>query len=196
MDEYDPTSLGWDYENMTQVVKTEQYIADITWNCPLRDATHQDSGMFETILWLAMRQSDACVLLYDASSRASFEALKPLYSLMSKFMCQKGDQSPKPIVLMATKVDLVRGQGLAVPFEEAGAFAHGVHASLVKGSAMTSNGLDEMVNEIIRLVVRHRSTTDESRVDAQIENSSAQNPKLQPKKPGRFDKLKFWSRSA
>jgi GTPase SAR1 family protein len=198
--EYDPTSMGWEYSDLREQIKLKDQIAMITWDITPRQQIEWSHWVMDQ----SIRHADACLLLYDSNNRASFEALKSLYELMSQPLSKEGLQPSKAIVVMATKWDLVGEEGPAIALEEARNFAHGIDASFIKGSAMTGDGLDEMVNEIIRRVKLHRSKTNKLGAEMLARESDSQKePKKlardsdtekskRHKKFGRFDRFKFW----
>lgn len=143
---------------MRKVIFVQGQPVDITWECiPRQYFVGREPSWNAARLRFATKDDDACMFLYDPTNRESFEALRQLHDLMISVWAEEGQHTPKTLFVMATKKDLVENSGPAVEVEEAKAFAHSIGASFTMGSAVSTDGLDEMLNEIVRLVKIQRS---------------------------------------
>lgn len=164
IDEYDPTSMGWEYTDIREVIKSHGQLVQITWDCP--PTQQKESSWFTAAVRQATRHADACLLLYDPNNRASFEALRQLHELMIQLWSEEGQDIPKVVVVMATKKDLVERARPAIRLEEVNAFAHSIGGSFTMGSALSGDGIDDMVDEIVRLVKSQRSSANKVKAGA------------------------------
>lgn len=178
--------MGWEYNDIRKVYKTSNYTALITWDCsPIQQI---NSAWDPAVLRQETEFADACLLLYDSTSRNSFDALGSLYELLNQVWTEEESRHGKPIMVLATKMDLVGDGGPKVTVEEAERFAHGINASLVCGSSVTGDGFDKVVEELVRLVSNHRSAASQG-ASGETQRSEGE------RGPGWLQKLKSWPRS-
>lgn len=142
---------------MCKVIIVQDEAVQITWDCIPGHQLGRSSSWKASAVSQTTKDDDACLFLYDQTNYESFEAMRQLHELMIRVWSEEGQHTPKTLVVMATKKDLVDESGPAVEAEEAKAFAHSICATFTICSVMSSDGLDEMVNEIVRLVKIQRS---------------------------------------
>lgn len=95
---------------MRKVFMVQDQPVQITWDCIPGHQLGRSSSWKAYVVSQTTKDDDACLLLYDSNNRAIFEAMRQLHELMISVWCKEGQHTPKTLVVMATKKDLLKVQ--------------------------------------------------------------------------------------
>ena len=120
---------------------------------------------YHSLAKMYLHDANAAILLYDITSKSSFESLKRWYSELK-------DVAPKNIVLAVcgNKEDLVTNEEISP--DEAKEYAHSIGAFFRKTSAKTNHGIENTFKEIAHNIFNDIDYTNSNKGSIALEKKS------------------------
>jgi len=122
---------------------------------------------YQSLARMYYSDSSAAILVYDITSRESYEYMKKWHSELKEF-------GPRNVVMaiVGNKEDLVEHE--KVDMDEARNFAHSVGAIYQRTSAKSSAGVNELFEALARKLLRSSSLTSSSAGNIRLSTASTE----------------------
>lgn len=181
---FDPTQI--DRHRKQTTINTRPWI--ISWNSISTDSCTAGDPESELIRQ-NVRNSNACVLVYNMCSKPSFEALSTLYESIFIEITKtpyKWDLpcNKKPIIVVANKAELPSSLW-AISRHEGERFAASIGGTFLETSAKEDVGVKEMTVAAIKGALIHYAKEG---LEARLRTAAEQKPLQRPIKEGNFGK--------